>query len=197
MTHEHCKRPATTYRVTTDGQTTEVHECDGCHKRRTPLVQPDTGAVTWAWMPKAGYCTACRHPIWRFASDPTSGQPVLLWPGPEVVSVKFSRPDGGFYQPVDYCPKCAPRVGAKPRRPITAGNVPLPVVACVERIPVAERYAAWFTDERRAFYESWSRDHLMLDDTQHAVFMGQWAADRAAIFKTSTRGSRGGDRARR
>lgn len=186
MNCSHCATPATRYEVTKeDGQTSIVHECDGCHRRRVPLIQPATGAVTWWWMPKSGYCADCRHPIWRFASDPQSGQPVLLWPGPEVVSAQFTHESGGLSQPVDYCADCLPALAAPPSHILTNGGTPIAFGNCAKHLSAADRYAAWFTDERGAFYEAWGRDHLMLDDTHHPIFMAQWRADRAAIFNRS------------
>lgn len=178
----HCTRPVTAYRVTNaDGQSTTVHECDTCHCRHSPIVDYSTGAVTWRWMPKAGYCTRCRLPIWRFATDPQSGQPVLLWPGPDVRSAQYAHENGGLSQPIDYCRRCLPKIGQAPKHRLTAGGTSIGFGACVAHVSVAERYAEWFTEARRAFYEAWGRDHLMLDDTHHQIFMAQWAADRAAI----------------
>lgn len=187
---KHCRRPATAYRVTNaDGQSSDVHECDTCHARHTPLVDRETGAVTWRWMPKAGYCTKCRTPIWRFANDPHSGQPVLLWPGPDVRCAQYAHDSGGLSQPIDYCRRCLPKIGRKPTHTLTAGGTRVVFGACVKHVSPAERYAAWFTEERRAFYGAWGRDHLMLDDGNHATFMAQWAADRAAVFTpTKARG---------
>lgn len=187
MTCPHCQTPATVYNIEDGDEKKIVHECDGCHRRRMALVDQATGETTWAWLPKSGYCAYCRYPLWRFASDPRSGQPLLLWPGPEVVSAQFEHESGGRSQPIDYCPACLPAIGAPLAHLVTQVGEPLVFGACLAHIASRERYAVWFTDERRDFYSAWGRDHLHLDDTHHAAFMMQWQADRDEIMGNDER----------
>jgi hypothetical protein len=193
MTCPHCQTTATAYQVqNADNERSTVYECDGCHCRRVPIVDGNTGGVTWKWLPTAGYCAHCRAPIWRFATDPNSGQPVLLWPGPEVVSAQFTHASGGLSQATDFCAGCLPKRGTKSPCVLTAGGVPVTFGKCVKHVRARDRFAAWFTEARGAFLIAWARDHLLLDDAQHATFMAQWQKDRDAVHKKPAR--RGFDR---
>lgn len=191
-----CNTPATLYTIPNPltAQPLTVAQCDTC---RRELAMTATGEK---WIRSPFFCAdgECRQPIYRFATHPSSGMPVPLWPDPNHLVAEYEcrgpggvdlRADPSHAHPITsqhYCgPDCAPDIGADPHHAMEEGGDPhsYTIGRCVRVV----RYGSWelrdpetFTDAKGVGYRAWFADGLHLTTDDQARLMAQWDIDRHA-----------------
>ena len=133
---------------------------------------------------KPGRCLGCEALVWRIgvqqkkANAVPAGTEFLLWPLP---SAKFARfrvernEHEQIYAAIPFCAICA-----------TEAVVPILQTflgvgeGVLEWEPARTRYAAWYAEDREAFYRAWLRDQVQYEEAEIEKLMQQWQEDRAA-----------------